>query len=191
MGGQALFSYHERGTKCAGKSTEARRILTGKRGETCMDNVPNVLMSYLRVTQHMSQQFRAHFGKLNLTFPQALVLNVLGEEGPIPISVLAERTGSANSTVSGIVDRLEKLGLAKRERSEQDRRVIYVAATEQYYELRKKAETDVSGYFNTLLGEMPPEDKRQVAEAFRKLDAALTARMNRKKPESGSYEVKE
>ncbi len=156
-----------------------------------MDNVPNVLMSYLRVTQHMSQQFRAHFGKLNLTFPQALVLNVLGEEGPIPISVLAERTGSANSTVSGIVDRLEKLGLAKRERSEQDRRVIYVAATEQYYELRKKAETDVSGYFNTLLGEMPPEDKRQVAEAFRKLDAALTARMNRKKPESGSYEVKE
>ena len=53
-----------------------------------MENMPNVLMSYLRVTQHMSQQFRAHFGKLNLTFPQALVLNVLGEEGPIPISAL-------------------------------------------------------------------------------------------------------
>ena len=39
----------------------------------------DILMSYLRVTQHMSQQFRAHFGRLNLTFPQALVLNVLGE----------------------------------------------------------------------------------------------------------------
>ena len=54
----------------------------------------------------MSQQFRSHFGRLDLTFPQALVLTVLGEDGPVPISALAERTGSANSTVSGIVDRL-------------------------------------------------------------------------------------
>ena len=53
----------------------------------------------------MSQQFRSHFGRLNLTFPQALVLTVLGEDGPLPISALAERTGSANSTVSGIVER--------------------------------------------------------------------------------------
>ena len=74
---------------------------------------PNIFMSYLRVTQHMSQQFRSHFGRLDLTFPQALVLTVLGEDGPVPISALAERTGSANSTVSGIVDRLEKAGLLK------------------------------------------------------------------------------
>ena len=140
-----------------------------------MEEMQNVLMSYLRVTQHMSQQFRAHFGRLNLTFPQALVLNVLGEEGPVPISMLAERTGSANSTVSGIVDRLEKLGLAKRERSENDRRVLYVSATEKYRALREKAATDVSGYFNSLLDTMAPEDKAMVAEAFQKLDAVLTA----------------
>ena len=81
----------------------------------------NLFVSYLRVTQHMSQQFRSHFGRMDLTFPQAMVLTVLGEDGPVPISTLAERTGSANSTVSGIVDRLEKLGLAKRQRSETDR----------------------------------------------------------------------
>ena len=34
---------------------------------------PNIFVSYLRVTQHMSQQFRSHFGRLDLTFPQALV----------------------------------------------------------------------------------------------------------------------
>ena len=50
---------------------------------------PNIFVSYLRVTQHMSQQFRSHFGRLDLTFPQALVLSVLGEEGPVPISALA------------------------------------------------------------------------------------------------------
>ena len=134
----------------------------------------NIFMSYLRVTQHMSQQFRSHFGRLNLTFPQALVLTVLGEEGPVPISTLAERTGSANSTVSGIVDRLEKLGLARRQRSESDRRVIYVCATEQYQALRDKAATDVSGYFSTLMSGMTPEDRTMVAQALQKLDEALT-----------------
>ena len=77
-----------------------------------MEQADEILKAYLRVTQHMSQQLRSYFGRLNLTFPQALVLTVLGEEGPVPISTLAERTGSANSTGLGIVDRLEKLGLA-------------------------------------------------------------------------------
>ena len=124
---------------------------------------PNIFMSYLRVTQHMSQQFRSHFGRLDLTFPQALVLTVLGEDGPVPISALAERTGSANSTVSGIVDRLEKLGLARRQRSETDRRVIYVCATEKYDALRAKAATDVSGYFSSLLSGMSQEDRAMIA----------------------------
>lgn len=134
----------------------------------------DIFMTYLRVTQHMSQQFRSHFGRMDLTFPQALVLSVLGEEGPVPISALAERTGSANSTVSGIVDRLEKLGLAQRQRSETDRRVIYVTATEKYAALRDKAVTDVNSYFSTLMGNMPEEDRKLVAAALQKLDEALS-----------------
>ena len=133
----------------------------------------NLFISYLRVTQHMSQQFRSHFARMNLTFPQAMVLTVLGEDGPVPISTLAERTGSANSTVSGIVDRLEKLGLARRQRSETDRRVIYVSATEKYQSLRDKAATDVTGYFTSLLSGLSEEEKALLATAFRKLDEAL------------------
>ena len=142
---------------------------------------PDIFMSYLRLTQHMSQQFRSHFGRLNLTFPQALVLTVLGEEALEPISTLAERTGSANSTVSGIVDRREKLGLAKRQRSELDRRVIYVCATEKYAALRDKASTDVGGYFDSLLHTMPEEDRALIATALQKLDEALV------RAEEGEY----
>lgn len=135
----------------------------------------DILMSYLRVTQHMSQHFRSHFGRLNLTFPQALVLTVLGEDGPMPISALAERTGSANSTVSGIVDRLEKLELARRERSGEDRRVIYVAATARYEQLRKKTETDVGGYFSSVMDTLTEREKDQIIAALSRLDEALLA----------------
>ena len=134
----------------------------------------NLFVSYLRVTQHVSQQFRSHYGRMDLTFPQAMVLTVLGEDGPVPISTLAERTGSANSTVSGIVDRLEKLGLAKRQRSETDRRVIYVTATEKYAALRDKAVTDVNSYFSALMEHMTEEDRKLVATALQKLDEALS-----------------
>ena len=136
----------------------------------------DLLMTYLQVSQHMSRLFREHFGRLHLTFPQALVLSVLGEEGPLPISALAERTGSANSTVSGIVDRLEKLELARRERSGLDRRVILVAATEQYETLRQRAVTDVGGYFSSVLATLSQEERAMVAQALSKLDEALLAK---------------
>ncbi len=112
----------------------------------------NTLARYLQVSQHLSQHFREHFGKLNLTFPQALTLNVLGKEGPMPISRLAEKTGSANSTISGIGDRLEKLDLANRTRSDLDHRVIQVEVTEKYRTLRGQVDTGVSEYFDNLLG---------------------------------------
>lgn len=140
-----------------------------------MNTSNDILMTYLRVSQHMSRLFRAHFGKLHLTFPQALVLSVLGEEGPMPISTLAERAGSANSTVSGIVDRLERLDLAHRERSGADRRVIYVATTEKYQLLRCRTEADVGAYFRSVLSPLSPEDKVLIATALQKLDTTLLA----------------
>ena len=139
-----------------------------------MEQASNILMAYLRVSQHISQLMRGYFGRLNLTFPQALVLTVLGEEGPVTISTLAQRTGSANSTISGIVDRLERLELAARRRSELDRRVIYVEVTEKYHSLHDHAKTDVVGYFNTLLQEVSPEDQAQIAAALAQLDEILS-----------------
>lgn len=148
-----------------------------------MDNSRDLLMCYLRLTQHMSQQLRDYFGKLSLTFPQALLLTVLGESGPMPISALAQQTGSANSTVSGIVDRLEKLGLAKRERSEADRRVIYVGVTEKYRKLHQTAESKVSGHFAAFLDEIPPADRAEIYVALDKLDAYLS-KQDQKEPQA-------
>ncbi|WP_251448630.1 MarR family winged helix-turn-helix transcriptional regulator [Vermiculatibacterium agrestimuris] len=135
-----------------------------------------ILMYYLRVSQHLSQQFRTHLGKLELTFPQALALSTLNDQGPMPISKLAELTGSANSTISGVVDRLERLGLAKRKRSELDRRVIYVEATEKYRRLQDRAEAGVNEYFDQLLAaQLTDGERKTVAEGLQLLDKALTA----------------
>ena len=143
------------------------------------DQTADILRSYLRVTQHLSQQFREHFGQFNLTFPQAMVLTVLGESGPMPISALAEKTGSANSTISGVVDRLEKLELARRTRSTQDRRVIYVQATQRYRQLREQALGSVNDYFCTLVQDISPGEREEILRALTTLDRVLTQEKQR------------
>ena len=140
-----------------------------------MSQAADILHAYLKVTQHLSQQFRAYFGQFNLTFPQAMVLTALGESGAMPISALAEKTGSANSTISGIVDRLEKLDLARRTRSEKDRRVIYVEVTERYLGLREEALGSVNDYFSTLVRDIAPEDRKQILRSLDILDRVLVS----------------
>ena len=138
-----------------------------------MKETKEILHSYLQVTRHMSRRFRQYYGQLDLTFPQALVLTALREEGEMPISKLAEYTGSANSTVSGIVDRLEKLGLARRVRSESDRRVIYVAPTGKYYDMLSKAQPNVDDCFSGVMDTLSEEDLNEIAAALQKLEHAL------------------
>jgi DNA-binding MarR family transcriptional regulator len=132
-----------------------------------------ILREYLRATHSFSHQFRDHFGKVNLTFPQALVLSFLEAEGTVPISALAGLTGSANSTISGVVDRLERMGLVCRKRSETDRRVIYVETTEKYIQIRNESVSNVSDYFNKLLVGLTEEERTKIRDGLVLLNQAL------------------
>ena len=133
-----------------------------------------ILKEYLYATHEFSHQFRDHYGKINLTFPQALVLSFLDTEGTVPISALADLTGSANSTISGVVDRLERMGLVRRKRSETDRRVIYVETTEKYVEIRNRSASSVTDYFAKILNNLSDEEKEQVLHGLQLLCRALT-----------------
>lgn len=138
-----------------------------------MEQTKRLLDSYLRVSRRMSLQFRNYFGQLELTFPQMLVLTALSEEGTMPISRLAQYVGSANSTVSGIVDRLEKMRLVRRIRSEDDRRVIYVALTDEYRSMQKRMEPSVSAYLAKPLRALSRQELDGICTAMEKLDRAL------------------
>ena len=132
-----------------------------------------ILKEYLTVTHEISRQFRDHYGKVNLTFPQAMVLSLLETEGTMPISALAEQMGSANSTISGVVDRLERMDLVRRKRSEMDRRVIYVEVTEHYEEIRNKTTTNVTSFFGSMLDDLSEEDQATILKGLQLLDEVL------------------
>jgi DNA-binding MarR family transcriptional regulator len=54
-------------------------------------------------------------------------LDFLNLQGRVTAGRLAELTGLTTGAITGVVDRLEKAGLVRRERDESDRRKVYVA----------------------------------------------------------------
>lgn len=138
-----------------------------------MQAANDILHVFLQVSRKMTEELRGHCGKMNLTFPQTLVLALLEGDGPMPISSLAKATGSANSTISGVIDRLERAGLVRRIRSEQDRRVIYVDVTEKYRELEAEQKSHAMSRFAQCISGMSEEDQVKVLDALVLLNQTL------------------
>ena len=68
---------------------------------------------------------------LGVTASQAMTLNFLGEEDAIPTNVLGQKLQITSATMTGILDRLEKMDLIERRPHPDDRRAILVCLTEK------------------------------------------------------------
>ncbi len=77
--------------------------------------------------------------KYQVSAPQLNCLLSLYEHGPLPPSQIAKHIMVKSSTVTGIVDRLEKKGFVKRLRNSPDRRFITIELTESGRNLAENA----------------------------------------------------
>jgi len=68
-------------------------------------------------------------GKEQLPPSQTEVLLLVGQEQPVPLKQLAERMRLTPGAISQLVEGVERLGLIKRELSQQDRRVVNITCT--------------------------------------------------------------
>ena len=87
--------------------------------------------------------------KLNkLTFPQTVALYIIPDRG-IEMSVLSKKIGIDLSTLSRLVNGLEKKGFVKRETSEKDKRIIKILLKEEGVLIREKLDKkfDLMGVF--------------------------------------------
>lgn len=95
--------------------------------------------------------------KGGFTVPQRIVMGQLAKYGDLSVKELSQKMGLSHSTVSGIVDRLERKGLVKRIQDPDDRRIT------------KVTKTDLAGrhFFNIL----PHQMFSGIVEAFDKASA--------------------
>ncbi len=81
------------------------------------------------INRRLEHYFTLYLQQYDLTFPQLLLIREVYRHNNLPMSELSKRLGLANSTVCGMVDRLEKRELLARIRDTDDRRVIRIVAT--------------------------------------------------------------
>jgi DNA-binding MarR family transcriptional regulator len=75
---------------------------------------------------------------IEITSAQGRIMFALWQQDGISMIELAKKTQLGKSTLTSMIDRLEKMGYVKRQRSEKDRRKILIRRTEKDKALESK-----------------------------------------------------
>lgn len=112
----------------------------------------------LRTQQAIAPRFRAVYGPFGLTTPQWRVLRVLWAQDGQTISELAAGALLDRPVVVGVVDRLERAELVRRERSEEDRRHVHVQLTDDGLRLEHDVAPLVREAYRDLESALAPDE---------------------------------
>ncbi|WP_321396140.1 MarR family transcriptional regulator [Emcibacter sp.] len=96
-----------------------------------MTDYDDILVSIRRIIRAIDLQSKQLVKTTGLTAPQLVVMQTLRKEGKLSPSNIARNVALSQATITSILDRLEKAGLVRRTRSEEDRRIVDVCLTEE------------------------------------------------------------
>jgi DNA-binding MarR family transcriptional regulator len=139
----------------------------------CLEN--QVCFSLYSTANAMVRAYRPLLDKLDLTYPQYLVMLVLWEEQGISVKTLGDKLFLDSGTLTPLLKRLESKGLVSRGRSEQDERVRVLALTPEGISLKSQA-SDIPHLMRCKVGGEVSELKALKAmcdKALKQLHASL------------------
>ena len=122
-----------------------------------------------QIQQDMAQSFK----ELHLTGPQFYILYLLCQEGGAKPTELADKLEVKPSAITVMVDRLIKGGLVRRERDEDDRRIVKLDSTEEGRAIFEKAKVIRKEIFTRYLSYLEEADIEQLVMTYEKLAAII------------------
>jgi DNA-binding MarR family transcriptional regulator len=118
---------------------EKRARVTHRKEEETLRALAQDLEARLHsIRRKMRRRLEAEYARGEVTGPQRLVMQVLVDSGPMSLKELSCKVSLAHSTVSGIVDRLEKRGFVNRQVLESDHRVTQITVSKPVREFLEK-----------------------------------------------------
>lgn len=110
---------------------------------TTVAEIINNIRRVFQVFNYYSKKAKRETG---LTGPQLWAIKMIAENAPVKVSDLARLMFVQPATVVGILDRLERKGLAARTRSLKDRRVVTIELTPAGKDLVNQAPEVIQGH---------------------------------------------
>jgi DNA-binding MarR family transcriptional regulator len=131
-----------------------------------------VLRRILHVTDTNA---RALARRTGLTMAQMIVLEIVAGDDRATPKEIARRSGVSQATITSLIDKLEARGLVTRRRSEQDRRLIRVTATEAGRTLLANAPNPLYAAFGARFEALPEWEQLMLLAALARLSGLMNA----------------
>lgn len=109
-----------------------REDLPRANDELVQKQADEIIEIFKNVKKAISSKFEKSAKKYGFTAPQLGVIFHLYAMPSITLQALSEHMGLTKSTVSGIVDRLEKQGVVTREIPKDNRRIVKLSISEEF-----------------------------------------------------------
>lgn len=95
-----------------------------------MKDYDDILISLRRIMRAADLHSQKLMKESGLTAPQLLVMQAIEKEGSPSTSSLARSIAVSQATMTRIIDRLERAGLVRRDKSSTDKRVVNISLTD-------------------------------------------------------------
>lgn len=111
------------------------------------------------------REYQQYLDKLEITYPQYLVLMVLWETDNISVNDISQRLILNTNTVTPLLKRMEVQGIITRNRTAKDERKVMVKLTEKGLLMRTKAAGIPEKFFSCIVSDaMKVEDLIEMKE---------------------------
>lgn len=121
----------------------------------------------------LNHNIKNEFKETGLTVPQIMVIKTLSKNKRLKVSEISKEISLVNSTVSGIIDRLEKQDIVKRVRSEKDRRIVYIELSNNGDEIIKKYRHIINNFFNNIFSSSSEKEIETILTGLQTLKTTL------------------
>ncbi|MBQ8200540.1 MAG: MarR family transcriptional regulator [Clostridia bacterium] len=128
-----------------------------------------------RIDNALEKEANGNLQALNLTMQQnrALILLAHADEHTLTLKELEERFGAAQSTVAGLISRLEKKGLVEGTTDPADRRVKRVRLTDEGMKLHLTSRQNIIASEERLTSLLSEDEKQMLLVCLRKVYEAV------------------
>ena len=133
-----------------------------------LDNCINYLLTGAQ--HNVFQYMKKNLTQIDLTPIQYGFLGCIWEFDMHNPKEIAEHMGIENSTISGILERMENKGLIKRTIDSSDRRYIHIELTEQSKELEVPVRTVVERVDKRVMSQFTKEEVITIKEILRRIN---------------------
>ncbi|MFA5524088.1 MAG: MarR family transcriptional regulator [Tissierellales bacterium] len=139
------------------------------------DDKVTVIEKYLRrVDWIIRKKGREILNDTNITDPQFIALQHLANNKQLTIGELSQKMSLACSTITDLIDRMEKSELVIREKDEQDKRVVRLSVQSKGHEIVQQVLEKRREYLSEKLSGLNENDKDILMENLKYLYEAMT-----------------